>query len=98
MGEHEWGYGSCVHCGVSVSWEHSSWVADGDLWALCRPGGVVSSRVVPGAHGKVQDQSEWEHFQRQGCGRLFKMVAAPVFLSSEGTLAIFRADGPLVLL
>lgn len=69
MGEQELVFGSCVHRGVSISWEHSLW----DLWALCRPGGVVSSRGIPGAHGKVQDQSEWEQFQRQGCGHLFKM-------------------------
>lgn len=31
---------------------------------LYRPGRVASSRGVLGAHGKVQDQSEWEGSQR----------------------------------
>lgn len=30
---------------------HSSWAAEGDLWALYGPGSVVSSRGVPEAHG-----------------------------------------------
>lgn len=34
MGEQELVFGSCVHYGVSVSWENSSLVAEGDLWVL----------------------------------------------------------------
>lgn len=44
MGEQELAFGSCVHCGVTVSWAHSSWEAKGGGVSLgsIHPGGLFS--------------------------------------------------------
>lgn len=76
---------------------YSSWAAEGDLWALYGPGSVVSSRGIPEAHDNKISLNGRDSRGRH-MGIFLKWVEAPAFLSSEGTLVIFRADGPLGVL
>lgn len=87
-----------MHHGVSLSWEQSSWVAEEDV------------TVSAGLEGRFLLEVSLEHMAKskislsgrdprgRDLGISSQWTEAPVCLSSEGTLVIFGADGPLGLL